>query len=277
MKTLELPRLELDYSQYIKREAAETDYTTLIRESAVIFDNGEPVIVYVELDDIGEDCNPLVKQLQAIDFSQSRGSRSNGMKGQRRTLGWMPRRPIRSDYCHISRLAQENPPAHDALVDYAQRASTWYQRYNPALHQTHDNLTKKRIDPEFQLPQSVFTSGIVNKNNVIPYHFDSGNFKGVWSCMLVFKHLVEGGYLAVPEYGVGFELKNNSLFMFDGQGIMHGVTPMTKKSRKAYRYSIVYYSLLLIWNCLPVTDEIARIRALKTKRELKRAGLTDET
>jgi hypothetical protein len=59
--------------------------------------------------------------------------------------------------------------------------------------------------------------------------------------------------------------------MFDGQSVLHGVTPITKTNPDAVRYSIVYYSLQQIWNCLPLSEEVARIRNLKTKRERARA------
>lgn len=75
----------------------------------------------------------------------------------------------------------------------------------------------------------------------------------------------------MPEYGVGVSLPHNSVFMFDGQSVLHGVTPITKTSNQAVRYSIVYYSLQQIWNCLPLSEEVARIRNVKTQRERRRA------
>lgn len=94
--------------------------------------------------------------------------------------------------------------------------------------------------------------------------------------MLVFKRDIVGGHLSCPEYGLGFKLKNNSLLMFDGQSILHGVTPIQKKSASAYRYSIVYYSLQQMWKCMSVDEELARIRNKKTEREIKRAkGIID--
>lgn len=58
--------------------------------------------------------------------------------------------------------------------------------------------------------------------------------------------------------------------MFDGQGLLHGVTPIFKKTARAVRYSIVYYSMRQMWNCLPITDELIRIRKKKAERETKR-------
>lgn len=130
----------------------------------------------------------------------------------------------------------------------------------------NDSMTEK----DYVIQDSAFTSGIINKNNPLKYHFDRGNFVDVWSNMLVFKHRIEGGFLSCPEFDIGFELKHNSLLMFDGQGILHGVTPIKRHGPESYRYSIVYYSMRQMWQCRPLGEEIDRIRKKKTERERKR-------
>lgn len=94
--------------------------------------------------------------------------------------------------------------------------------------------------------------------------------------MIVFKDDVEGGYLSVPEYDIGFELKNNSILLFDGQSILHGVTPIYFKSQNGHRFSIVYYSLKQMWKCLEITEEIAWARKRKTEREKLRHNMPEE-
>lgn len=275
MQTLNLKLREIDLRQYKKRQALERDFSTLITHSTVVMIDDEPRIVYVELDDVGEDYTAIADALQTIDFAIIKGKRTGGMQGESRVFGWMPRRTLRNDFCHIPQLAIENPAAHQAICTYAERVSTWYQRYNPDLYQKHEGLMQDKVSGDYRMPdapQTVFTSGIVNRNNALPYHFDAGNFKDVWSCMLVFKKNIAGGFLSVPALDLGFQLKNNSLFMFDGQGILHGVTPIKRLALDSYRYSIVYYSLQQMWNCLPITDEIIRIRQKKTEREQRRAA-----
>jgi hypothetical protein len=117
---------------------------------------------------------------------------------------------------------------------------------------------------------SPFTSGIVNKNNQLKYHFDAGNFKGVLSNMVVFKKDVDGGHLVIPELDIALEVADNTLTIFNGQEILHGVSTIEYKNEQAYRYSIVYYSLEQMWKCEPLGDEIKRIRKIKTEREKKR-------
>ena len=91
--------------------------------------------------------------------------------------------------------------------------------------------------------------------------------------MVVFKHKVKGGHLSMPEYNVKFECADNTAMMFDGQEILHGVTPIKKESEHSRRYSIVYYSLQQIWNCLPLDEELARMR--NKKYEVARNRYTD--
>jgi len=69
---------------------------------------------------------------------------------------------------------------------------------------------------------------------------------------------------------LGQKIADNSVLFFDGQEIMHGVTPMVV-AEDGYRFTAVFYSLQQMWNCLTVDEEIARIRNIKTQREKKRA------
>lgn len=266
MKELILKKRELDFDKFIKRSALESDYDTLICESAKLYDKdtGQLKIVYVELGD-SINFNDVVNAIKKIRYDT--GMRSRGLKSQSRIFGYRPRLEMRQDYCSSTSLAQESPSEHAVICSAAKRIEGFYSKEAPTIYEKHKNEVEKKIRRTYRIADSVFTSGIINKNNPLKYHFDTGNFVDVSSAMLVFKGGSTGGHLSVPEYGVGFELKNNSLFMFDGQGILHGVTPIKKESPLAYRYSIVFYSLKRIWQCLEVDEELARIRRRKTKRE----------
>jgi hypothetical protein len=93
---------------------------------------------------------------------------------------------------------------------------------------------------------------------------------------VAFKKGVEGGRLCCPEFGIKFEIEDNTLLVFDGQSILHGVTPIKKLHPDAYRYTIVYYSLQQMWRCDTVNEEIYRIRKVKKAREFKRLTLTSD-
>lgn len=253
-------------ANYKRRSAVEEDYEELITEPTIIFDEEEQKvkIVYLELVD---NHRPLVAALKRIEYRQD--SRTSGMLTSSRTFGYLPRTTIRRDFCTTSLLAHDAPKAHERVMAYAERVSRYYERYEPDLFGEHQKEVE-RILPDYKIGKSVFTSGIINKDNPLPYHHDGGNIRNVWSNMLVFKNKIEGGYLAVPEYGVGFELKDNSLLMFDGQNLLHGVTPIHKTHKDSHRFSIVFYSLQKMWNCLPPEQEIERIRRIRGEREFRR-------
>jgi hypothetical protein len=261
----EAPR-EIELKNFRKRSAVVEDCSRLISEPTVIYDTDEEKvrIVYLELED---EHSGLVRALQRIKYGND--LRSAGMLSRSRTVGFMPRRTIKQDFCANSALDREDKAAHRLVLSYAEKVSTYYQQYNPELYADHQKEVEK-ILPDYKVGSSVFTSGIINKDNPLPYHHDAGNFKNVWSNMLVFKHKIGGGHLAVPEYDACFELKNNSLLMFDGQSLLHGVTPIKKLARGAYRFSVVFYSLQQLWNCLPPEEEIKRYRKVRSEREYKR-------
>lgn len=263
---LVLDRRELDLSEYKHRYVKDEDVSTVLTESTLIFNAAtrELEIVYLVLT---EDVRDIVAALHRVETAQ--GTRSGGMRTNSRVFGNQPRNLPRRDFCTAASLARDEPAAHDLIASYATRVSTYYQRYNPDRYARHEEKAAKVLE-EWRLEKTPFTSGIINRNNQLPYHFDAGNFSGVWSNMLVFKHNIIGGRLAVPEYDVAFELPNNSLLMFDGQSLMHGVTPFRKLTEDAWRYSIVYYSLKSMWKCLPIDQEVIEARKRRTEREQRR-------
>jgi hypothetical protein len=262
----EMARQTIDLSQYKYRPAKEEDYTTLIDEPVVITTNGRPTVVYLELDD---DCTDIVYALQHIRYSKD--ERAKGMITRSAYIGYHPRITTRRDYCTATEAHSLWPDMHNIISSYAKKVSTYYQQFNPEVYEMHQQLTDKVL-PDWHMDETIFTSGIVNKDNPLMYHHDTGNFTNVWSNMLAFKKDIKGGYLAIPEYDIGLYIRNNSLLMFDGQNILHGVTAFTKLTRQAYRYSIVYYSLQRMWDCLTPGEELERITRIRTEREHRRAA-----
>jgi hypothetical protein len=160
-----------------------------------------------------------------------------------------------------------NSPADEK--EAIELAFTDNQHFAPETYATHTQTTDKVLR-DYVIPGTPFTSGIVNKNNPLKYHFDSGNFKEVFSTMLAIRGGTAGGHLALPAYDVGLAIANNSVTIFDGQQILHGVTPIKFLTPDAYRFTIVYYSLRKMWDCLPLREEVERIRNVKFEREKKR-------
>ena len=200
----------------------------------------------------------------------SRRKRTTGLRTTSTIFGFMPRETIRKDYCSATALAYENPAGHRIICDFAKTLSHYYKDFCPDMFTTHDNLVQQKIRPDWVIEGSPFTSGVVNKNNLLKYHFDGGNIKHVFSNMVCFKQDSSGGMLAIPEFDLLLEIANKSVLFFDGQAIMHGVTPFRINSVNGYRFTLVYYSLQQMWHCQPINEELARIKNRKTDREILR-------
>ncbi len=264
-------RIPIDLADYKLRSAQESDYIDVVDRSCLLYEGGKLAIVYLELDN---DSSDIIEALHQVEYHTNH--RTDGLLSTSRTFGYLPRNTLRRDFCAVTDLATKQPHEHATVISYARMVEHFYRDLNPPLYAEHQEKTE-RVLREYVLPGSVFTSGIINKNNPLKYHFDKGNFENVWSCMLVFKGDIEGGYLAVPEFNLAFELKNNSLLMFDGQAILHGVTPIRRMSPDAFRYSVVFYSMDKMWSCLPLGEELSRIQTLRTQRERKRAQAMRDT
>lgn len=269
MKVVTLKKRDIDFKEYIKRSAFEKDYTTLITEPTIIVDleTGQRVVFY---DVLKGDFTKEVNALKAIEFGTS--NRTGGLVSTSRIIGYQPRIAMRHDFCSSTSLSKEQPEQHRIICDLAIKLAEKYKELAPEIFRQHEETTVNKVKPSYKMEGTPFTSGIINKNNLLKYHFDTGNFRDVYSAMIVFKHNTGGGYLSLPEYNVGFSLPDKSVLIFDGQKLMHGVTPIIKNSADSHRYSIVYYSLQQMWKCLTIDEELARIRKVKTAREQKRTS-----
>lgn len=266
MKEIHLERKEINYEEFIKRTALVSDVNTHIKEDVIIYHKGEPVILYLKMDsDITKYLRWAVKTIK-----YTKALRTQGLKVQHEAFGFNPRNPVRMDYCRVTKMAREFPKQHLTITDFAENIHHIYNQYFPEIYQKHIGLVEEKVLGEWKLGNTPFTSGIVNKNNALKYHTDSGNFKGVLSNMVALRKGVDGGHLVIPEFDISLEIADNSLTIFNGQEILHGVSPFEKTQPDGYRYTAVYYSLEQMWKCEPISEEIIRIQATAKERMLSR-------
>jgi hypothetical protein len=265
MKTITVQRKKIEWKQYIRRSAVDDDYSELIAEPCIIKDeNGEIVAVYGILNIDTQQLRQAVLQIR-----MGKNRRTMGLRTQSRIFGYMPREEIRKDYCSSTVMAREQPKQHAIVCRFAETLSKYYETYAPEIFTKHVETVNKVL-PEWKIANTPFTSGIINKNNPLKYHLDRGNFPNLYSNMVCFRKDVVGGHLALPEYDIGLDISDNSIVFFDGQKIIHGVTPITFDTPEAYRFTLVYYSLARMWQCKPVDEEIARIQQRRTELENQR-------
>ena len=252
-----LEKKKINFQSFRHRRAEEKDCAEIVDEDTCI----TLALVYLTNANSGR----LLEACENIDIHTS--TRTSGLVTTSRIFGFSPRNFVRNAPCKATSLAEEDPNMHSCIVDAAENAATYYRKYAPKQAGKHQYMTENYVLPEYRLGSSMFTSGIVNENNPLLYHFDSGNYPKVWSAMFAFKKDVEGGHLCTPELGIKFKTGNNSLILFDGQALLHGVTPITKLSKNAKRFTVVYYSLKNMWSCEPYEDEIEHMRESRTLTE----------
>jgi len=252
------------------KDVKEHHAETMIAQDTVVYLDGLPQILYMKLD---FDLSNLLWAVKNIKYQKS--TRTAGMVSTSATFGFMPRRTLLQDFCHSSSLQTKSPKAAYILEETAGKLGEIYQQYFPSVYASHKEVAEGNILPEWRMGEgsSIFSSGIVNKDNQLPYHKDAGNFPGVYSNMVGLKKGIGGGHLICPEFGLKFEISDGSLLIFNGQEILHGVSPIIKTEPDAYRYTVVYYTMQQMWKCLPLPEETQRIRQVKTSREQKRAGV----
>jgi hypothetical protein len=266
MKIIDIEPKEIDYSDYIKRSALPSDVSTLISEDCIIRVNGVPEVFYTHLS------NDILKNIRwaVKNVKYGKHTRTNGLKTQSKIFGYSPRNPLRNDYCNLTAMGEEETKQHRIITEFGKVLSDLYETNMNDNFNEHNKVVVEKVKPEWIISGTPFTSGIVNKNNPLKYHLDSGNFKGLMSNMLVLKKDVEGGHLVIPELDIALECRDGALVIFNGQKILHGVSPIEYSNKYAYRYSVVYYSLEQMWKCETIDEELIRIRNLKMIRDNNR-------
>lgn len=277
MKTLyvNLQEAPKNTKELLSQKAYENQ-DPIIDEDTVIVDetSGETVLIYKDKEtDI--DTTGMIEALSKVKFSVNK--RTNGLVTQSEIIGYRPRMVglAGKKTCSKTAFGNKYKSIEDELFNVAHLAEKLYGEFAPTRYQNHATLAEN-VREEYLMPETHFTSGIINKNNPLKYHLDTGNFKEVFSIMLGLKKDIKGGYLHIPELKVNLKISNGSLSMFDGQRFVHGVTPMTGTSEQSYRFTIVFYSLVQMWNCLETSLEVANAKKAEDRKLAKLLRMIDE-
>jgi hypothetical protein len=262
MKRVDLKRHEINDRDFLKRSVIEDDYTQTIFPDSKLYLDGKQIAIIekLPLQDVA------TMRWAAKNVKTFKDYRTDGLNTNSTIFGFSPREPLRKDFCGATAMATKEPRHHSVFVNFANYADKKYREHFPAEYKTHCESLEDTVRDEWLLNGTVFTSGIVNDHNPLKYHYDRGNLKGSLSVMLVLRSGIVGGDLVFPEFKCKLLCDDACLFIFDGQGFVHGVTEMRGRAG-SYRYSIVYYSLNGMKYCLSPEEELSRIRKLKTQRE----------
>ena len=252
MKTVKLHKVVAGTTFFGRKVSCKDyDYNKVISEEGIIELEGNMPMCYIKLSNLN---SALRHSLNNLTFFKS--VRSNGIKSIASVLiGNKPANPGKEDFCHKATVQLRHGREHEVLMQTAQLLSEQFEERMPAYNQLAQgllSLPQRKILPKYMIGTTVFTSGIVNKNNPIHYHYDTANMNGCLSCLLVIRNKMAGGLLVLPEYRAAIACQDEYLLIFNGRKILHGVSELMPipGAINPYRYSIVFYTMEGMTKCI---------------------------
>ena len=179
---------------------------------------------------------------------------------------------MRVDFCRFSVSSKNEHKYFETSFKFAEYIDELYKAHLPEAREFNQEAIASTVHSDWRVNDTPFTTCNFNVNHAIKYHRDSGNFKDVFSNVLILKSGITGGELVFPEFGVAFEQSDCALGIFDGQHWVHGVMPIERQKADSYRASIVFYALAGMKNCYPYKAELERFKTKRTERKATHAG-----
>lgn len=249
----QLIRKPIAETDYLRKTPRRSDYKELIHQDTVFLEDGRPIIVYKNIPQTHlSEFRRLVHESHFI-----KSQRVNGTPTQSAIFGALPRIRHRHNYCRYTANTMNQKELNESIFAFARLVNDLYKRLLPEEFAHNLQVIEKSVQSEYVIAGTPFTTVNLNVNHAIKYHKDTGNFKNVYSNVLILKQQVQGGFLVCPEFDLAFAQQDGALILFDGQHIVHGVTPIKATGPDAYRCSCVFYALANMKNCYPYEEELS--------------------
>lgn len=265
----------VDHGAQRRQTVPEPPPGAVLDDDVVLLDPARRVVVGFQLR-LGASVAPwkwLRERLEGMvwrdtSLSPRGGSRLSGMVAPHKVFGYLPPQVLRNRYtCQVSDLARDDPELHGRLGLLGVQAWAHTLALMPGPAALHARAVGSAIAPVWRLEGGQWTSGIVNRNNALPYHRDSGNLPGCLSAMVCLRRGAHGGALHLPAYDVWLGIPDRSLTVFSGQDVLHGVSPITY-DRHGRRFTAVYYVRRGLSVGAPTAEaELARARLSATSHD----------
>jgi hypothetical protein len=267
----ELTRARRPPDRILIRQAAP-ELEANVTEPTVVRDaeTGKPVFVLARY---GGDLGRLRRAARA--YPPTTTYRMAGTRNVSRTFGYSATRaPMRRSSCRACSGAVDAAAAHAAIAGASTEPAA-----DPATHlperAARDLLRATDVIRSDWFMGGWWTSGVVNFNSPLPYHYDANNLD-CWSAMPVMRRGVKGGHLHVPEYDLVVGCRDGDVCFFAGYDLMHATTPLRYTTRDAYRISAVYYTVAGMAKCADPGDELAIGRARQSDAETNMRARQEE-
>lgn len=243
---------------FLRKPAKLEDAPVVIDEEFVAVDeNGVVQLVYMQLP---EDENYTKLKLVMKSLKYGKSTRVSGLSTESTIFGFQPPVPLRGrPYCSMTGLASNSPKVDAYMAWYCKKniMPLFEEHYAENLAQHLESI--KEVKKEWLMKDIPFTGGVINKSNQLNYHTDIQNIKGSINAMIYFVRDTDGGELSLPLYGVSIKPKDRYVLLFRND-LVHGVTPINKINKDAYRFSVVYYANAGMDKCGTIQEELAKAR-----------------
>ena len=197
-------------------------------------------------DDWVDSIIPLCKEDRVNEVervSQFMSQSHYGNKVHSGVAGFYDRYP-RIPYGRATAYNASQPEKFKLALPYMQKLSKAFSEMMPQRWNAQ-NAACKKLDPEFVIPDTVFTTITVNKTFRTAAHRDAGDLSTGFSNLGVVTTPdcnFKGGYLVFPEYRVAINIRPGDLLLINNHEIIHGNTEIIiDNPEKDARYSIVCY------------------------------------
>ena len=257
------------------------DSLVIDRDVAIIDkDTGEVVVVYVVAAETI--ATRLASQLRHVVWDTdvyanvNTTTRLSGVAVTHVTFGYQPPAPLRRRYaCCRSQFNYLYPEATETLAEFCRVAEHVFRTQAKDVHDRTAQVVRDTIATPWLIAGTPWSSGIINQTASLPYHRDQANIPKSWSAMLGCRDAVSGGLLHLADYDCYLTVAHGSITIFDGQSVVHGVTPLIPTGPNPYRYTCVTYAKKAMCACAADPADEARRAALQaTKDEDVRADPT---
>jgi Oxygenase domain of the 2OGFeDO superfamily len=198
------------------------------------------------------------------DGVRSRSHRSGKVPS---AVGGSLDRYARIPFCRQSFFSTQHPAEWAACLPVIQEVAAILRRELPDRYAAQAEAAS-RTHPAYVIPGTPFTTLTVNNTWAGGYHRDAGDFKPGFGVMCVFrKGVYTGGELVLPAFGVGVDLGDRDVVLFDVHEV-HGNTPIVgaepaREPAGHERISVVFYFREKMVDCLSPAEELEHAKRLR--------------
>lgn len=266
MKTIEIKKIK-DCSSYIGEKPKKEHYTVLVKEPTIFTSNGKIIAFY---DKLPEEIIAKAKRVSSTTEANKSWRLGTGVPTISSVFGSVPKNGVRAHSCKPAKRNKKEKQNFNLIIELATELSERYRSKMPEKYKEDLKTVKEIVNEDYLIKEFPFTTFNANKNQIIRYHQDSGNVKGVMSNVLISRQGVSGGHLVFPEYGFALAQEDGYYSVFDGEKEIHGVADCKFLSKDAYRCSFVFYTLEQMKHCESYKKEMDKEKEHYTQKNINR-------